>query len=631
MKNSSKKLKEGANYALFDPDQIAKRLHQCYMRDIQQQIDSRPSNDVSGLFLDDSVKHYVINQDLCFLKKYRSQSQDQDVLKRNALAKFADVYARVQIINSTFSWPRLGLGVEESDILGRILIAARQTISDVLGDLELTDWFSRCNVSGGVTLGLKFERTNIEDKFTYPLTTTASVLPIYDCFCAWDPQHLTAVEELNRYSDSPRFSVVNGSRMTTVPKDDRAERLIAIEPTLNMFFQQGLMDLMYQKLKNFGLDLSTLPQLHQNLAYLGSITGKLATIDFSSASDSVAKTLVSFLFPPDWCNALLAVRSRTSIIDGEEYELPMYATMGNATTFPVETLIFYSIGLACVAYTESDLLSTRKHLNQVSVFGDDVILPTQAADLFILVSKCLGLEVNDDKSFISRTDRFRESCGGDFFAGRNVRPFYLRAPSGTSKSHLEAWMYTVCNGIIEKYITYFGDLSYVYYSVFDVIFDVLSGLGCTIKTVPDHYPDDAGLKIWGDFSRFQLRWPKANFSKVFIDKHGSCSFNYLQFRYKRNDNIDVCNRSHELRYWQKSRQMSFRSRYDILSTDLLGQRLTGEFVLRFMARMLKDFERQRNIASVYASRKIGGYVVGRVGFPTRLIKTLPERSFTALF
>jgi hypothetical protein len=63
-------------------------------------------------------------------------------------------------------------------------------------------------------------------------------------------------------------------------------------------------------------------------------------------------------------------------------------------------------------------------LRSVSLYGDDIIVPTATAVSVVGGLESFGLKVNIRKSFW--TGEFRESCGGDYFRGLDVTPVYLR-------------------------------------------------------------------------------------------------------------------------------------------------------------------------------------------------------------
>ena len=92
--------------------------------------------------------------------------------------------------------------------------------------------------------------------------------------------------------------------------------------------------------------------------------------------------------------------------------------MGNAFTFELETLIFWCLTRAVV---EELQLSQN---GRVFAYGDDIICPTEAVPLLYKVLDFCGFTVNTEKSFTSGP--FRESCGGDYFLGFDIRPYYVK-------------------------------------------------------------------------------------------------------------------------------------------------------------------------------------------------------------
>lgn len=206
-----------------------------------------------------------------------------------------------------------------------------------------------------------------------------------------------------------------------VPKQLDKLRVVSMEPCSLMFYQLGIQkwmnDLMSHSRWNKSIDLFDADK-NRYLAWLGSITGEYATIDLSSASDSVRLDLVKKLFN-NTClrEALLGTRSRRALYDGVEYSPTYFAPMGSGTCFQVECAVFASIveGVMC---HNRDRRAWR-------VYGDDIICPSDRAEEVIDRLTLLGFEVNVDKSFYSTKPGFRESCGGDYYLGENVRPVYV--------------------------------------------------------------------------------------------------------------------------------------------------------------------------------------------------------------
>jgi len=80
---------------------------------------------------------------------------------------------------------------------------------------------------------------------------------------------------------------VQPSELQFVPKKVDSLRSIIKQPTLNTMLQCGIGDYMVGRLKAFGVDLSD-QTIQQKRARKGSIDGSLATLDLSSASDTIS-------------------------------------------------------------------------------------------------------------------------------------------------------------------------------------------------------------------------------------------------------------------------------------------------------------------------------------------------------
>jgi hypothetical protein len=146
----------------------------------------------------------------------------------------------------------------------------------------------------------------------------------------------------------------------------------------------------------------------------------------------------------------------------------------------------------------------------------------------------LGFEVNVEKTFYDPGPGFRESCGGDYLHGRDVRPFYMRAPVSTKMSSLEPWLYTIINGLTTKYRSYFGPLKYVYgKELWKTIDELFRQYKLKVKFVPPDYPDDSGLKD-RDHLRWVL-WHRTPIQLATVSEHGTVSFKYCRFAYTRSE------------------------------------------------------------------------------------------------
>lgn len=133
-----------------------------------------------------------------------------------------------------------------------------------------------------------------------------------------------------------------GNKVTTVPKNSKTDRVIAIEPLMNMYVQKGIGGAIRHSLRSVGINLNDQTS-NQRLAREGSLQGKLATVDLSSASDSVSLLLVEELLPPDWVAAIKLCRSPCGVLpDGSVINYQKVSSMGNGFTFELESLIFWA-------------------------------------------------------------------------------------------------------------------------------------------------------------------------------------------------------------------------------------------------------------------------------------------------
>lgn len=220
------------------------------------------------------------------------------------------------------------------------------------------------------------------------------------------------------------FQPVRGNRFTTVPKNAKTDRGICIEASANVSMQLAMGSQISSKLKrSFGWDKRTCQQYHQLLARIGSLTGAIATIDLSNASDTVCRNLVRLLLPPAWYRLLDDLRSHHTCVQGRWVKLEKFSSMGNGFTFELETLIFRSLIAAVEVLCGQE---TDRYAPGVdySVFGDDIIVPTNVSGIVVSTLAFFGFTTNKKKTAL--TGPFRESCGGDYYRGYDVRPHYVR-------------------------------------------------------------------------------------------------------------------------------------------------------------------------------------------------------------
>lgn len=262
----------------------------------------------------------------------------------------------------------------------------------------------------GATVSDKARASTVPDKMSSVPTLTPGALGFLFPFggSAWGRAQASL-------GNSPRF--VRYNSFFTVSKDGKTDRGCGKEPSINAYFQLGLGRVLRRLLKKWaGIDLENGQTLHRWRARRASLSNRESTIDLSSASDTVCNALVKLLLPVRWYEVLNALRSPATMVDGKLYHLEKFSSMGNGFTFELETLLF--LALATVACGED----AREGVD-VLVYGDDIIVPSQHTESVLSVLEFFGFTPNKRKTF--KEGAFRESCGGDYFEGVDVRAHFL--------------------------------------------------------------------------------------------------------------------------------------------------------------------------------------------------------------
>jgi len=297
--------------------------------------------------------------------------------------------------------------------------AVIRKISQIVGEMTYQDLVDAANWGPGSTTVIPRRFASAANKFQFETGATRrllNLLPI-DAFRDSYPAWFTDVSKLEGFS----FKLEIGNKVTTVPKDATANRVIAIEPGFNLWFQKAIGMYMRKRLFRYGIDLN-FQSMNQSLALEGSKFLRLATIDFSSASDSVCRNVVRELFSSRMFALMDACRSHNGVLNGETVRWEKFSSMGNGFTFEIESLIFYATALCCAEYLQIPL--SKGSGNTVSVYGDDVIIPIDCLELFAEMCRFYGFTMNMKKSHFASC--FRESCGKHYYSGIEVTPIYLK-------------------------------------------------------------------------------------------------------------------------------------------------------------------------------------------------------------
>lgn len=317
--------------------------------------------------------------------------------------------------------------------LARVLYAAKRKIAWILGKCPSVSQL-QVKFGPGSTTSIKKEVANPQRKFAEQptcsddLAHSAYIVPLLATLPHWlDCHSEEVIHEGDRYSMIDL--VLSEGQLQFVPKNAKTYRCIDVQPTLNTLFQGGIGRYMSDRLKRAGIDITD-QTLNQRRARTGSLSNSLCTIDLQSASDTVSTQLVKFLLDDEWYSLLRSAGCSVTSFNGSSINLEKFSSMGNGYTFPLETLIFWSLtASAC-----------EGNVGRVTAYGDDIICPSESYEQVCRVLSCCGFVVNRRKSF--HDGPFRESCGADWYLGFDVRPYYQkRLVSGETLFTLHNYYY----------------------------------------------------------------------------------------------------------------------------------------------------------------------------------------------
>nr|URG15671.1 MAG: RNA dependent RNA polymerase [Leviviridae sp.] len=379
------------------------KLHQDQtnlIRDLLGQLSPCPKND------------YL--RDHAFSKFTSSDTAPEHVRRTRAIAKWL-----LTEVNNAETNERLLMVDPEYNILPRVTYRAfmRKVVditTSIIGEVP-PDVTALGRFSGGASTSRSRTSAHPSMKFTGKADVTERCRELGEDLIGSTSQDLWV-----RLRGSNELTVVHGNVLFTVPKNSDIDRCACKEPDINMYLQLGAGRFIRSALRREGIDLND-QRVNNDLARQGSITGDLATLDLRSASDSITRELVFQSIPIFWYTLLDTLRCQYTIVDGARHENEMFSSMGNGFTFELESLLFYAIAKAVAYMTGTP--------GRISVYGDDLIVPTQMSHDLIYVLQFLGFGVNEDKSFTEGP--IRESCGGHYYNGSTITPFYVRRPVTT--------------------------------------------------------------------------------------------------------------------------------------------------------------------------------------------------------
>lgn len=410
----TRRLKGGAS---FDHQKFANKLARIVptafsgLYQKSQGIDVNPALAASSYQSSDAFRHDYLLYNL--LRKFNAGgAEDRDMRASRAYDLFLRNDKALSCFNDNLSFSILAV---TQPVAHKILWRAACKIGKLLGPLTLDRVEKACAFSHGAS-ALHSRR---EGRAPYKFSNENPEVTPACAELAW-----TLIQRSPIWAQSVKsLTLCEYNRLTTVPKDETIDRVIACEPTMNMYVQKGIGALIRRRLKTVNIDLND-QSINQRLALQGSLSGELATVDLSAASDSVSLAICKLLLPSCWYDILLMTRCDVGKMpDGTLLEYEKVSSMGNGYTFELESLLFWGITQACEDFL-SDTCSLPNH--QCSVYGDDIVCRTSSVDCLRYILRTCGFSLNDDKSFWEGP--FRESCGKHYFNGTDVSPFFIREP-----------------------------------------------------------------------------------------------------------------------------------------------------------------------------------------------------------
>lgn len=305
-------------------------------------------------------------------------------------------------------------------LVSSLLYTSKRKIAKLLGPMSLQKIEPFFGWGPGATYDIRRRQAQVDRKLTtVPMTVSGRALELLESVIRQDLHWSWALLNFRPEGDwsfAPgTFRLEEKCRVKAVPKSAKTNRLIAIEPTGNLFLQKGVGGFLRKQLMRHGVDLND-QGVNQEYA-AKAVENGLATLDLSAASDTLSKELVYELLPFDWANLLDSLRSHSALLsDGSVVALEKFSSMGNGFTFELESLIFWALMSSVVEKSGSK--------GVLSVYGDDIVINREAYDEAKMILEFCGFQLNVAKSYHSGL--FFESCGRHFFNGFDVTPPYQK-------------------------------------------------------------------------------------------------------------------------------------------------------------------------------------------------------------
>lgn len=504
----------------YDTDRFMKKLWLSLVRDFRSVLGPDYAHDAEEAFVRGGItglRSYKWPERLQAPPwLFKAEYQLENLFKRYRFKK--DVYTDNELAAITKekfleTQLRIAVPLQIDSVTLRVLQEARRIVKSILGQYDPAEHHSLCRFGKKASVGHPLAQSYLDCKLAGPITGSHDHITWFkNQYLPSDPMLAEVLKQRGQNIGKPLYTVCETLTLTNVPKSWKSFRSIMPNTDIGGFYTYGLDRLIREKLRVVAkLDIRVLQHVHQILARKASKNRRHATADLSAASDAPTWELIARLVPRPWLKVLNFGRIRHVMIDNDRYSLQSFMTMGIGFTFPLETLIFYALLLAM-----KNLLKLEK--GRISVYGDDLIYPSELHKVVKHVFPRLHLKLNEDKTYV--TSNFRESCGGDYYHGTDVRPF---SPEGECQNlparRYAAFLYKIYNGIRRRWLD-----EEIPRTCNFLLSEILNVEGI-IYQVPPSYPDTSGVKVDAPLETWYM-----NFSPVLRTKHDP---NTLVFRYLR--------------------------------------------------------------------------------------------------
>lgn len=518
-----------SNQTLFNSDGVVYSLYTTLLEDFRSLLDEphfgrkAEVSLLSGmtLFRDhlwptlgsvEPIRYKASWQMECLLKKYRFQTD-----------KYTDLELEERT-NAAFLKTQIGLLASRptSERSHRVLRRARCIAKEILGEYNVEEVALQSRFGKRASIGCSYRKAYIDFKLTHPkcITSSKSCMQwFYKSYVPFDSLLERLVRKATKHKlFEARQTCIHYLKAAKVPKSWKILRLITPLTLISLFYSYGVGSCVADRLRARKLDIRRLQAIHRQLAQEFSISRSHATADLSHASDSITSWLLNAVLPRPWFNAIRKTFVRSIEIDGVTYGTGSVLPMGNGCTFPVETLVFY-----CLIKAVGELSNKRGGV--YSVYGDDLIYPSSIHAFVAPVLNELGFSINAEKTFV--TSNFRESCGGDYYHGVDVRPAIITGGgSKLSKNEYLAFLYTMHNSLTRRW-----DECEISRSL-ELIRGEILRVASVIYQVPPSYPDYSGIKTQDPYAcLFKAgNWMLPRVSRI-VDRHGQYVDGMLKYEF----------------------------------------------------------------------------------------------------